>query len=270
MPVRKSIHKKRSAHTSANGLLVPSLARAFQILDTLTRSSIGLSKSELSRKLKIPYSSTFNLLVTMEHFGYVRKDESSGKYYLGPQLFSFASVQPPDTDLRSVASPVLEDLVRRTECTVHLAILDRGEAIYIDKKEPNRYFKVNSWVGKRNYPHTSAVGKALMAYRPLEEVREVWKRGLPKRTAKTVSTLRDFQRVLTETRRRGYAIDDEEEEVGGRCAAAPIWGPDGSVIAVVGVSGHVSYFPSEKFPVFGEAVRAAAAEISRRLGHRIQ
>ena len=90
------------------------------------------------------------------------------------------------------------------------------------------------------------------------------------RTAKTVTTLRDFLKELSKTRHRGYAIDDEEEEVGGRCAAAPIWGPDGSVIAVVGVSGHVSYFPSEKFPVFGETVRAAAAEISKRLGHRAE
>ncbi len=258
--------KRQQREGAEDGPLVPSLARAFQILDTLTRSSIGLSKSELSRKLRIPYSTTFNILVTMEHFGYVRKDEASGKYYLGPRLFSFGSVQPPDTDLRSVASPVLEELVRHTECTVHLAILDRGEAIYIDKKEPNRYFKVNSWVGKRNYPHTSAVGKALLAYRPVEEVREVWKRGLPKRTAKTVSTLRDFRKQLHEARRRGYAIDDEEDEVGGRCAAAPIFGRDGSVVAVLGVSGHVSYFPSEKFAIFGNAARQAASEISALLG----
>jgi DNA-binding IclR family transcriptional regulator len=146
-------------------------------------------------------------------------------------------------------------------------VLDRGEAIYIDKKEPERYYKVNSWLGKRNYAHTSAVGKALIAYRSREEVREVWRQGLPKRTAKTVSSLRDFLRMLSEARRRGYAIDDEEDEVGGRCTAAPIFERHGSVIAVVGVSGHVSHFPIEKFRVFGQAVRRAAAEISALLGY---
>lgn len=246
--------------------LVPSLARSFEILDILSMSSVGLTKMEIARQVGIPYSTAFNLLNTMEQYGYVRKDEGAGKYFLGLRLLSLGNIQMKDFSVRELAGPVLEDLVRATQLTAHLAVLDRGEAVYIDKKEPAGFLRINSWVGKRNYVHTSAVGKALIAWRPPEEVEEIWKRGLPKRTANTLTSLKKFKAELAAIRARGFAVDREEDEVGGRCVAAPIFDASGTVVASIGVSGIVQQIPDRRIGPLGELLRSRAEELSSRLG----
>lgn len=247
---------------------VPALARAFEILDMLSMSSIGMTKMEIARKLNIPYSTAFNLLSTLEQYNYVRKDEESGKYYLGLKLLSLGGTQMKDINLRDASSPYLEKLVRQTGITGHLAILDRGEAIYIDRKEPQGFIKINSWIGKRNYIHTSAVGKALAAYLPDKELQSCWGKGLPKRTAKTIGSFKQLKEEMVRVRERGYAIDDEEDEVGGRCIAAPIFDGTGSAIAAIGLSGIVSQLSEERLPEIAEMICNCAAQISARLGHR--
>ena len=245
---------------------MPSLARAFQILDMLAMSSVGLNKMEIARGVGIPYSTAFNLLNTMEAYGYVRKAESTSKYYIGLKLLSLGSVPVRDIGLRDTAAPVLEELVKELGFTAHLAILDRGEAVYIDKKEPTGFVKINSWIGKRNYVHTSAVGKALIAHRAAVEVEEIWKNGLPKRTSRTITSLKRFKSELAEVVQRGYAIDLEEDEVGGRCLAAPVFNASNVVIAAIGVSAIASQVADESLPILGELLCRRANEISRRLG----
>ncbi|HWB97661.1 MAG TPA: IclR family transcriptional regulator [Bryobacteraceae bacterium] len=246
---------------------VPSLARAFEMLDMLSMSSVGLTKMEIARQIGIPYSTAFNILTTMEHHGYVRKDEASGRYYLGLKLLSFGNIGIKDVSLRDIAAPVLEDLVRKTGLTAHLAILDRGEAVYIDKKEPDGFLKINSWVGKRNYVHTSAVGKALIATSDIEELRHLWNAGLPRRTANTITSWKRFKAELIAVRKQGYAVDREEDELGGRCVSAPVLDAQGMAVAAVGLSGIVSQLPEERIPGLGEALRSATSVISSRLGH---
>jgi DNA-binding IclR family transcriptional regulator len=247
---------------------VPALARAFEILDILSMSSVGLTKMDVARQVRIPYSTAFNLLNTMEQHGYVRKDQASGRYYLGLKLLSLGNIQIKDVSLRDMAAPVLEELVRRTGLTAHLAILDRGEAVYIDKKEPEGFLKINSWIGKRNYVHTSAVGKALVAGMDPDEVQHIWESGLPKRTAHTVGSWKKLKAELAAARTAGYAIDKEEDEIGGRCVAAPVFDATGRIAAAIGLSGIVSQIPDERIPVLGEMLRSSAELISTRLGYR--
>jgi DNA-binding IclR family transcriptional regulator len=204
----------------------------------------------------------------MEQHGYVRKDQAGGRYYLGLKLLSLSNIQMRDVNLRDMAAPVLEDLVRRTGLTAHLAILDRGEAVYIDKKEPEGFLKINSWIGKRNYVHTSAVGKALVAGMEAEGVQRIWESGLPRRTAHTVSSWKKFKAELAAARTAGYAIDKEEDEIGGRCVAAPVFNASGNAAAAIGLSGIVSQVPDERIPVLGGMLRSAAELISARLGYR--
>lgn len=254
--------------TGTNGSrpLVPALDRAFLILDALSRSSIGLTKRELSTTLKIPYSTTFNLLSTMTAHGYVNCDEGSGKYCLGLKLFSFGNMPPRNSHVRDAAAEFLDILAQSVGLTAHLAVLDRGEAVYIDRREATGFFKVNSWIGKRNYVHTSAVGKALIAFQPKSEIEAVWRSGLPKRTQKTVRSLKQFVVLLQEVRRQGYALDDEEDEPGGRCVAAPVVDGKGIAIAAIGVSGHVFGFPRERADEVGATLRQYADRIAENCG----
>jgi DNA-binding IclR family transcriptional regulator len=258
---------KSSSGKNGSKVLVPALERAFLILDALSRSSIGLTKRELSSMLGIPYSTTFNLLTTMTAHGYLDCDEASGKYRLGLKLFSFGNMPPRNSHIREAAAEYLDMLVRSVRLTAHLAVLDRGEAVYIDRREADGFFKVNSWIGKRNYVHTSAVGKALMAFQPKPEVETVWKTGLPRRTEKTVRSLKQFLAVLQEVKRIGFALDDEEDEPGGRCVAAPILDGEGAAVASIGVSGHVFGFSMDRAAEVGAVLTRYAQEIAARCGY---
>jgi IclR family acetate operon transcriptional repressor len=246
---------------------VPALARAFEMLDMLSMSSVGLIKMDFARKLKIPYSSIFNLLTTMEKFGFVRRDEDTGKYYLGLKLLSLAGIPSRELSLRDMIAPLLQEMVRATGVTGHLAILDRGEAVYIDRVEPDSYIKINTWIGKRNFIHSSAVGKALVAFRSEGEINELLHAGLPKRTPHTITTVKRLRQELARVRTVGYATDQQEDERGGFCVAAPIFNASGTVVAALGLSAVATQLPASRFPELGETVRTFAARASVQMGY---
>jgi IclR family acetate operon transcriptional repressor len=257
----------RSPKDDGDQYTVPALARAFEMLDMLSMSSVGLIKMDFARKLKIPYSSIFNLLTTMEKFGYVRRDEDTGKYYLGLKLLSLAGIPSRELSLRDVVAPFLQEMVRATGVTGHLAVLDHGEAVYIDKVEPDSYIKINTWIGKRNYIHSSAVGKALAAFRSEEEIDALLHAGLPKRTPRTITTLKRLRQELVRVRTVGYATDEQEDERGGFCVAAPIFNATGTVIAALGLSAVAAHLQARRFSELGETVRSFAARASAQLGY---
>lgn len=241
---------------------VPALERAFQIIDMLERSSLGLTKSEISKRLDLPYSSIFNLLNTLEENRYARKDPETGKYYLGARLVNGDRLQSDEAALRRESAPIMQSLIDGTSFTSHLAVLRGGDAIYIEKREPKGFFRLNTWVGQRVYVHTSAVGKALVCELTKEEVQEMWRRGLPQRTMKTVTSFRAFWAELKTTRERGYALDDEEDQIGGRCVAAPIRTVSGNIIAAMGVSAMADHLSTDEMPALGERLLSAIQAIA--------
>ena len=241
---------------------VPALERAFHIIDMLERSSLGLTKSEISKRLDLPYSSIFNLLNTLEENRYARKDAETGKYYLGPRLANGDRLQADEAALRRESVPIMQELIDGTSFTSHLAVLRGGDAVYIEKREPVGFFRLNTWVGQRVYIHTSAVGKALVCELTKDEVQELWKRGLPQRTLKTATSFRAFWAELKATRERGYALDDEEDQIGGRCAAAPIRTVSGKIIAALGVSAMADHLKTEEMPALGERLLSLTQNIS--------
>ena len=244
---------------------VPALERAFQIIDMLERSSLGLNKSEIAKHLDLPYSSIFNLLNTLDIHGYARKDNETGKYYLGPRLMNGDRLVADEAALRRVAAPVMRELIGGTSLTSHLAVLRGGDAVYIEKQEPNGFFRLNTWVGQRVYVHTSAVGKALVCDLSKNDVQDLWKRGLPPRTPKTVRSFRAFWAELRRTRERGYALDDEEDQIGGRCVAVPIRAASGGIVAALGVSAVTDHLPSSETERTAQRLLAAIKEISPAL-----
>jgi DNA-binding IclR family transcriptional regulator len=241
---------------------VPALERAFQIIDMLERSSLGLTKSEIAKRLDLPYSSIFNLLNTLEAHRYARKDAETGKYYLGPRLMNGDRLVADEAVLRRVARPVMRELIAGTSLTSHLAVLRGGDAVYIEKQELNGFFRLNTWVGQHVYVHTSAVGKALVCELSKAEVQDLWKRGLPLRTPKTVTSFRSFWAELRRTRERGYALDDEEDQIGGRCVAVPIRGASGSVVAALGVSAVRDHLPRSETDNLAQRLLRAVKDIS--------
>jgi DNA-binding IclR family transcriptional regulator len=249
---------------------VPALKRAFAIFDSLSHTSFGLTVQEVSQEHKIPYSTAFYLLETMRECGYAERMEDTKKYRLGHKALSFRESNAAHylLDLRTIARPAMEELSELTGLTIHLAILERDEAVYIDKVEPNGFVRLYTWIGKRNSVHCTAVGKALLMCLTEDEVSRICKSSpLVRRTERTITSMDALFAELRKSIERGYAIDDIEDEPEGRAVAAPIFNGEGNVVASLGVAGSLSQLEFNRIDSIGKLVRNFADRSSQRLGH---
>jgi DNA-binding IclR family transcriptional regulator len=176
-------------------------------------------------------------------------------------------------DLRKEAEPFLKDLAERTKETVHMVILDRYEVVYIDKVETDQHtsgLRMASRVGLRYPAHSCAVGKVLLADFSEEVLNNfVKEKGLPKRTENTITNFTQLKEHLNLVRGQGYAIDDEENEKGIRCVAAPIRNEAGKAIAAVSISGPAFQVTKKMAQErLKKEVMETALKISQRLGFR--
>ncbi len=240
--------------------------RALSILELLAGSPAGLTNAELSRRFNIPKSSASYLLRALAQRGYVRRDAATGKYRLGLRVLALHRAALAGFDVRGLARPALRRLVERTGLTVHLAVLDHGQAVYLEKADAPGFIKMDTWVGRRMDVHSTSVGKALVAHLPQAEVKAILREhGLRPRGPRTITTAARFFRELERVRAQGYAVDDEENNPGARCVAAPVFGADGQVQAAVGVSGTTGQITRSNIPRVAEQVRETAARISHLL-----
>jgi len=245
---------------------VPALERGLAILECLTKSQHGLTVSQLTRNLGFPKSSVHALLLTFERHGYLYRDDSSGRYRLGLRICDLANVALERIKLREQAAPLLCRLRDVTGLTAHMAILDHDEAVLIEKIESPK-FRVNSWIGKRMVLHCTAVGKALIAHLPDEQVEALLhNRGMLRHNDNTIVSLRRMKEELDLVRRRGYSVDDEEEEINVRCIGAPILDSQHRVLAAISITGSTAEVDETTRERLIRNVRATAAAIARQLG----
>jgi len=171
--------------------------------------------------------------------------------------------------IRRVSRPILEALWRDTGETVNLGILDRREILYLDVLESPHSFRLVSQIGMRRPVHCTALGKAILASQSTNLRDELLaKTKLEKVTPQTVIRPAEFLAGLGRIQRRGYAVDDEEVELGARCIAAPIYDSSGLVVAGVSVSGPTTRMSRARISQIADAVKKAAVEISEHLGYR--
>jgi IclR family KDG regulon transcriptional repressor len=248
---------------------VTSVERALSILELLASKHQGLSTSEISRFARLPKSSTSYLLRTLVGRGYVRRDAETGHHTLGIRVLSLGGQAVQGMALREVAIPHLRQLVERTRLGAHLAILDHGEAVYVERIESPGFIKMDIWNGRRVAPQVTAVGKALICHLERPEVQEiVGRHPITPASSRTIINLPRLMEELAEIRQRGYAIDNEEHAVGVRCVAAPVFAAGGEVVAAIGVSGTVSQINDDYLPSVGNIIRTAALKFSAQLGSR--
>jgi DNA-binding IclR family transcriptional regulator len=246
---------------------VPSIDRAVRIFELLAHSHRGLSLSEISRTLGLPKSSVYLLLATLEKNGYLQKNAQTARYCFGLKLISLSRSALENLDLRQVARPFLQKLAQEVRLTVHLGVLERGEAVIIDKIEPPGLVKVATWIGRRLDVNCTGVGKALIAYMPKAAFdQQITAKTLTKHNDRSIVSIAALKKELLQVRELGYAFDDEEDEIGLRCIGAPIFGNSREVVAALSVSGTVTQIPMENVSDLGKKVRQTADAISSSLG----
>jgi DNA-binding IclR family transcriptional regulator len=247
---------------------VPSVTRAFKIMELLSESKRGLAPSDISRKLALPKSSVHLLVKTLESMGYLKLNQFNGRYHFGLKLVSLSHTALENLDLCEQARPYLLDLMRATGLTVHMAILERAEAVIIEKVEAPGMLRLATWVGRRLDANSSGVGKALLAFVPDASLDSgLSGRALVRHNRNTITSPTKLAAELKKIRQMGYSFEDEEGEIGFRCIGAPVYDASGTVISAISVAGTNAQIPKERVPKLASAVKATAYEISARLGY---
>src|SRR2546421_3914390 len=235
---------------------------ALQILKAFTPEHPEWGVRELSGHLGWARSTTHVLLSTLAGEGFL-KQSPDRRYRLGWTIFELGSVFLSGLELREVALPVMRRLNQRFNEAVHVAVLDRGEAVYVEKVASAKSMPLFTRMGLRYPAHCTGVGKVLLAHAPEMVLRDI---SLVPFTPHTIIDPQTFNQELKCIRDVGVAYDREESLIGLSCVAAPIYDFTGEVIAALSISlPTVRFLPAESS--LTEAVKAAACEISRSLGY---
>ncbi len=242
------------------------LGKALDLLDALDNDGPA-TLTELSARTGIHKATALRILANLDERQIVQRDDQ-GRYRLGVRLLQLGARISADLDLRTVARPVLRALHQELDETINLGVPAEGGLVYIDILQSSRGLQMTATVGMRDDYHSSALGKAMMAEWPLATVDHALPPDpLPRKTVNTILTRPLLLDALQRTRDEGFAIDDEENEPGARCVAAPLFDHRGQCVGAISVAGPASRVTTARIPALGQRLRAAAAEISSQLGY---
>ncbi|MGW4057742.1 IclR family transcriptional regulator [Amycolatopsis sp. NPDC004747] len=236
------------------------LGRSMQLLDAFRPDDDALTLAELHRRTGMPKPTAYRLLTQLVGWRLLAR-EANG-YRLGLRLFELGQLVPRQRGIPDLVSPVLTRLHANTGLTVHLAVLDGTDVVYLHKLAAPDGPPMSSRIGGRLPAHCTAVGKVMLAHAPAEHAHAVLDRGLHRQSPRTVVTPAMFLGQLDAARRQGYARDDEEAKVGITCVAAPLFDAGHRVVAAVSVTARTS---DARHATSVRAVRLAATAASQRL-----
>ena len=247
---------------------VQSIDRVLDILEVLSAAPQGMNLSDLAQATSLHISTAHRLLTSLSSRGYARKDPGSGKYRLTLRLYEISRRVSSVLALLPASEELLKELSNFSQEAVHLVERSGNEVLYLYKFEPYLHpISISSSVGSRNPMYCTGVGKSILALLPAGEVSSIWEStDVQPYTPHTRITLEELERDLSEVRRSGYALDDEEHDIGIRCIAAAIRDWQGSPIGAISISAPASHLTPQAIDRLSPRLIAAAAEISRMLG----
>ena len=250
---------------SAPGL--SSVATAARMLKTFTAEVPELGVTALARQLGIAKSSAHRVANTLVAEGLLERNPDNGQYRLGLLLFSMGTLVRRRMDFAAEAAPYLHQLCDQTGETVQLAVLNGHEILYLRNIESKHAIRPRSYLGVRKPALSTGEGRVLLAFGSPVALAQALQATVVARTPQTVTDRQALGTILEQVRHKGYAVDDEESEVGMRGIAAPIFDATGAAIAAVGLAAPVQRLTKVQMRKLIAAVTANAAAISQRLGH---
>jgi IclR family transcriptional regulator, KDG regulon repressor len=252
--------------------LVPAVTRAFDILELFLGERRALTAPEVATRLGLPRSTTHELLNTLVARAYlVRRPPVDGPYRLGPRLLELGSRYQQDLDLAVEGELVAREIAAECGETVHVAVLDGTDVVYVCKIDSMHSVRMVSAVGRRIPAHCTAVGKVLLAGLPRQQLDELFRgRELAGLTGRSITSLAALRGELAEIRRNGvgYEMCESNPDVG--CVAAPVTDTTGEWVAALSISVPTIRHTDESWPRWEKLVRDGAGELSRALGSRVR
>lgn len=247
--------------------MLQTIQKAGELLALYDRDHAEWGVRDAASKLKMAKSSAHDLMNSLAKQGFLTKTEDN-RYRLGWRLVTLSETLLATTELRKEAHPVMEELAAQYQETIHLAVLDDTQAVYVDKLEGNQAVRVElTALGARLYAHCSALGKVLLAFSPKEDVNRIIKTaGLPRFTPNTITDAEELRQALAKIQKQGYAYDLEEILPDLCCVGAPIYNHSGRVIAAISMSIPAYRFRRSQSD-YRDAIVRTAKNISERLGY---
>jgi IclR family acetate operon transcriptional repressor len=247
---------------------IQSLDRGLVILETVARSADPVSLGELTEILAIDRSSVFRLANTLRRRGFLSYLTGKKVYVLGPSVWRLSHQYDWGTMLIRVSREHLKWLAAQTEETVHLAIREGKQALFIDHAVTNHVIAVAGQTGELLPLYCTAHGKALLADCDKNDLKAIFgSEKLETHTKQTVASLEQLAKVCAQIKTQGYATDDSEYQEGLRCVAAPIRAEGGVIIGSIGISAPLQRFAKERYRICGEQCSTAAQRISELLSN---
>lgn len=249
---------------------IQSADRIFAILEALADHG-SMRIIDLSEQLGLHKSTVHRLLASLISMGYVTQNVQSGAYSLTYKLVEMSGKILKNTDVLSLVHPFAEQLSNICDETVHFVKKTGNCVLYLEKVESQsvraRAFRLSSQVGITRPMYCSAVGKVILAYLPDSEVDEIWNSSaVERRTEYTITDLPTLRKELRLIRKRGYALDNEENELGIRCIAVPVFDYHDTPEYALSVSTLVGRMPDDRLPELSGQLIETSREISHVLG----
>ncbi|MFF5973802.1 IclR family transcriptional regulator [Streptomyces sp. NPDC012769] len=252
------------------GRLVPAVTRAFDILELFLQSDDTLSAPEITRKLGLPRTTTHELLTTLAARHYLTPvPEQPGRYRLGLRTHQLGSRYAEQLDLAAEGRRVAQEIAETCDETVHVAVLEDLDVIYIAKVDSTHAVRMVSAAGRRLPAHCTSVGKMLLASLPEAELdARIDGRELAAMTPRSITDHGSLRTELAAIRARGTATEHRESNPDVSCVAAPVRDGSGRVVAALSISVPVIRWSEERETELTALAARGAADLSLRLGHR--
>jgi IclR family pca regulon transcriptional regulator len=239
-----------------------SLARGLLVIQSFTPQTPHMTISQLSVKTGLSRAAVRRCLYTLTKLGFAGAEDGS-RYALRPRMLTLSNTYAASSSLSSSAQPILERMSAAHRESFSVATLDGDDIVYVARTQVSRIMAVDLHIGSRLPAYCTSMGRVLLAYLPVDQLEQYLARvALIPHTTRTVTTVEKLRLSLRNVRRNGYALVDQEFEVGLRSLAVPVYSPTGRVVATINLSGHAPRMPVFDMQTrFLPVLRNAAAEL---------
>jgi DNA-binding IclR family transcriptional regulator len=243
-----------------------SVDKALSIVELMLRRTEPLSARAIAEEAGINRTTTHRLLNALIHRGWIEKPAGTASYRLGLKFVALAHVGSLGRSFLEEVRPAMEHLSRLSRETVHLGVLDGFEVLHVDKIESLERVGIASKIGSRGTPHTTGLGKALLAAGPDAVLEAYLAYAVSPDAPERVTDPEAVRADIARTRQRGYSVDDEEDSIGVRCLGVAVRGAGGAPLFAISLTGPSPRFTRERVEAFAPEAMATAAALSRQLG----
>ena len=248
-----------------NKYRIPNLDKACEVIERVAQAPSGLPLKTISAELDIPRTTALRIVETLHARNFLARNEE-GLFTLGTALVHIGVMALDGLDIRSFARPVLKKLSDETGESSHIAMLNGDKSLLVEVCDSPHPVRIASRPGTLVDLHCSSTGKVFLAFSIPDPAPFCRALDLSEHTKNTSTTVEAVLADIEQTRRQGYAIDEEEYVLGARCIAAPIMNAFGKTIAAIGITASTSTFTKAKIPKMSARLREAAAQISSNMG----